>query len=102
MTDDNGRHDNRTLETGETVYLTKDPGDNWRIDHYDYNWFDGQHSGPGGVLFGPKELKGTKPILAQAMGWEDLRFDTEHEAYAFVAEQIRSGKVPGAKALKRS
>jgi hypothetical protein len=91
MTGDNGKHDHRELQSGETVYLTKDPGSKWRIDGYDCSWFEGQHLGPGGVLLGPNKLK-TKKVTAQAMGWEDRRFDTEVEAYAFVEEHIRANK----------
>jgi len=88
-----GKHDSRTLETGETVHLTMDPADKWRITAYDWSWFEGQHSGPAGEPLGPKELKvGT--VYAQDVGWENLRFDTKDEAYGFVAKQIRSGKVP--------
>ena len=100
MTNDNGKHDHREFQTGETVYLTKDPGSNWRIDQYDYSWPEGRREGPGGVLLAPEVLMNAR-VFAQRMGWEDLRFGTEDEAYAFVAEQIRAGKAPGASALKR-
>src|SRR5260370_4603507 len=94
-----GKHDSRTLETGETVHLTMDPGSKWRINAYDWSWFEGQPLGPRGEPLGPKELKvGT--VFAQDVGWENHRFDTEDDAYAFVAKQIRAGKVPGAKQPK--
>ncbi len=93
-----GKHDNRTLETGETVHLTMDPGSKWRIKSYDWSWFEGQHLGPGGEPLGPKELK---TVSAQDVGWEDRRFDTQEEAYAFVAKQIRAGKTPGSKQSKQ-
>jgi len=94
MTDDNGKHDHRELPTGETAYLTKDPGSNWRVDQYERSWFDGERLiGPGGGMIVPNELQ-TRSVSAQDLGWQDRRFDTEDEAYAFVAEQIRAGKAP--------
>jgi hypothetical protein len=76
-----------------------DPGSKWRINAYDWSWFEGQHLGPGGEPLGPKQLKvGT--VFAQDVGWEDHRFDTADEAYAFVAKQIRAGNAPGSKQPK--
>ena len=99
MTDDTGKHDSRTLDTGVTVHLRKDPGSTWAINSFDWCQprFEGQHIGPGGLPLGPKRLIVPKPIFAQDVGWEDLKFDTEDEAYAFVAEQLRTGKVGGRK-----
>lgn len=94
-----GKHASRTLQTGERVHLTMDPGSKWRINAYDWSWFQGQHLGPAGEPLGPNELKyGT--VFAQDVGWEDHRFDREDEAYDFVASQIRAGKVPGARRAK--
>jgi hypothetical protein len=94
-----GKHDSRTLETGETVHLTMAPGGKWRITAYDWSWFEGQHLGARGERLGPKELK-VVTVFAQNVGWENLRFDTKDEAYAFVEKQIRAGKVEGSKLPK--
>ena len=98
MTNDNGKHDHREFQTGETVYLTKDPGSNWRIDQYELL---ARRPAKGREGCSCAEVLMNARVFAQRMGWEDLRFGTEDEAYAFVAEQIRAGKAPGASALKR-
>ncbi len=97
MNDDTGRHDHRTLQTGEDVYLIKEPGGNWAIRSYERSWFELGQRTLEGVSLGtlPRQLK-TATIQAHDLGWQDLRFDTPEQAYQFVEEQIRSGKAPGA------
>ncbi len=92
MPDEIGKHDSRTLDSGETVHLTKHPGSSWEIKSYDWSWPEPQHLGPLGV----KELK-TATVYAQDLGWQDRRFGTVDEAYEFVAGQIRAGKAAGAR-----
>jgi hypothetical protein len=70
-----GKHDSRTLETGETVHLTSYPGRNWFVRSYDRSWIDGQ------------VLK-TATVFAENAGFASQEFSTEDEAYEFVRTLI--------------
>lgn len=70
-----GEHDSRTLETGETVHLTKPPGRNWFVQSYDRSWIDGQ-------------LLKTATVFAEKAGFASQEFSTLDEAYEFVRNLI--------------
>lgn len=70
-----GEHDQRTLETGETVHLTKFPGRNWFIRSYDRSWVDGQ------------VLK-TATVFAENAGFASHEFNTPDQAYDFAQKML--------------
>ncbi|MEO8165928.1 MAG: hypothetical protein ABI619_11095 [Betaproteobacteria bacterium] len=81
MTSTTGAHDSRDLETGESVHLVRHPGGKWRISSYDWSWTNGL-------------MLWTATTFAQTVAWENLDFDTTDEAYGFVKQQLKDGKVP--------
>jgi hypothetical protein len=62
----------------------------------DGSWFEGRHV----MLPMPNHLKSLR-IFAQDMRWDELEFETREDAYAFVAQEIRDGRVPGIKYRRR-
>ena len=78
--------ESRELDGGERVYLVKHH-DGWGIESYDWAWLDSWPLGFG---------QGSADIAT--LEWGELRFHSPDRAYAFVSEQIRGGKAPGAKA----
>lgn len=82
---DEGGHDSRLLKSGEEVHLIKAPKKKWAISSYDWSWFANDSDGLALM---------TAQVFAQKVGWEKLEFDTAEDAYAFVEQQIKTGKVP--------
>jgi hypothetical protein len=92
MSDQEGQHDEQDLESGETVHLTKHPNEaKWAITSYDW----------GGISSSPQLQLETATVYAEKLKWESMRFDTPNQAYAFVADQIKTGKAPGKKTTSR-
>ena len=79
---EDGEHDERDLETGETVYLVRHPGEkDWAISGCDGgSWVN---NGPNGL----EMVTSTADIVK--LKWDKHRFDSVDQAYAFVAEQIQ-------------
>lgn len=79
MDSDRGRHSDREIQAGLFVYLVKPPGEKWQIKSYDRSWLEGM-----------TVIRAT--AFAEQLGWTDRRFDSEDDAYAFAAKEIRGGR----------
>jgi transcriptional regulator with XRE-family HTH domain len=77
-------HDSREVSSGEQVHLIKIPEKKWGISSYDWSWLSKSN---GLMLMNAR-------VFAQMVGWEGMQFDTANDAYSFVEQEIKKGKVP--------
>jgi hypothetical protein len=87
MTHGTGRNESRKLDSGEIIYLVKDPGDSWRIDSFEW----------GHGIYFSQAAGGFR--LAYRHGipsyWKNRKFDAPEDAIGFVQKQIDNGKALG-------
>jgi len=86
MADKTGHNESRTLESGEIVYLLKEPGKNWKISSYECHQRVVFDVAAGGFALVYKQ--------GLPKEWQEREFDTADNAASFVQTEIDDGRIP--------